>query len=99
MSNREFQFESQELFQVIQQVWLGLLAIFVVSLAISSLSANQQAIQMRVLSMCLVTILLHMGYLNYQCCRFYNIKVILNNTTLTHLEGEQKTSNILKDLS
>ncbi|RZQ51918.1 hypothetical protein C1E23_16725 [Pseudoalteromonas phenolica] len=88
MKDKEIKFESGGWFKTIQQVWLGLIIIVALSLAVSGFMLNQQASHVNILSMCIIAVLLHMGYMSFQCCRYTNINIIIKDDSIIFRDGE-----------
>jgi hypothetical protein len=82
MQNQEIKFESQGGLKVIQLVWLGLLVIVMLSLAISNFVIEQQVWYINLLALCMILILMRMSYMNYKCCQYLNIRLIIKDNTL-----------------
>ncbi|RJE76760.1 hypothetical protein BGP78_12315 [Pseudoalteromonas sp. MSK9-3] len=99
MHRQEITFESQGGFKVMQQVWLGLLVIVMLALAISSFIMNQQVWYFNVLSLCMVGILLRMGYMNYRCCQYFNTRLVVKNNMLYHYTGLTETQYQLHNVT
>ncbi|KAF7771909.1 hypothetical protein PCIT_a1871 [Pseudoalteromonas citrea] len=99
MHHQEVTFESQGGFKVMQLIWLGLLVIVMLSLAISSFIMNQQVWYFNVLSLCMMGILLRMGYMNYRCCQYFNTRLVVKNNTLYRHTGLTETHYQLHDVT
>ena len=85
MKDKEIKFESGGWFKTIQQVWLGLIIIVALSLAVSGFMLNQQASHVNILSMCIISVLIHMGYMSFQCCRYTNINIIVKEDSILNV--------------